>query len=117
MRITGINWIGTRTDNHDQMVSFLNIVLGLDIEHTEADFTVFSVPDGATLEVFGSTSPHNHHLEGPTVGFQVDNLDQAAAQLKQAGTIIVLPEQRGLRRRWLHFRAPDGFIYELDQSW
>ncbi len=117
MRVSSIHWVGTRTDHHDQMVHFLDAVLGLRVEHGEPDFTVLSVPDGATVEVFGSTSPYNHHLEGPTVGFRVDDLDGAAAELEQAGATIVLSEQHGPGRRWLHFRAPDGFVYELVQTW
>lgn len=38
---------------------------------------------------------------------------EAVAELEAAGTEIVLPLQRGGLRSWLHFRAPDGFVYEL----
>jgi hypothetical protein len=45
-------------------------------------------------------------------GFLVEGLDEAAAELEAAGAEIVLPLQDGGTRAWLHFRAPDGFVYE-----
>ncbi len=92
-------------------------VLGLDVEHTEQDFTVLTVPDGSTVEVFGSATRYNQHLKSPAIGFLVDDLSQAMKELQQAGAEIVLPIQHGDHRAWLHFRAPDGFVYGLVQVW
>lgn len=78
---------------------------------------MLAFPNGSTVEVFGSSTPYNQHIKGPAVGFLVDDLDLAAVELQQTGTEIVLPIQHGDHRAWLHFRAPDGFIYELVQEW
>ncbi len=67
------------------------------------------------MEVFGPTSEYNRHLTGPVAGFRVGDLDQAADELRQAGVEIVLPIHRSENRGWLHFRAPDGFLYELTE--
>lgn len=96
---------------------FFRDVLGLSVRHAELDFTVLSVQDGSSVEVFGSSSTYNPHLVCPVVGFLVDNLAQAADELTQAGVDVVLPVQRGETGAWLHFRAPDGFVYELSQEW
>ena len=74
---------------------------------------VLDVPDGATVEVFGPASEYNRHLTHPVAGFLVDDLDNAVDELRAAGVEIVLPVQRGGTRSWMHFRAPDGFVYEL----
>jgi hypothetical protein len=74
---------------------------------------VLDVPDGATVEVFGPVSPYNRHLTHPVAGFQVADLESAVAELQAAGIEIVLPVQEGGSRSWLHFGAPDGFVYEL----
>jgi catechol 2,3-dioxygenase-like lactoylglutathione lyase family enzyme len=74
---------------------------------------VLEVPDGATVEVFGPASPNNQHLTHPVAGFLVSDLDDAVRELRAAGVEIVLPMQGGQTRSWMHFRAPDGFVYEL----
>jgi catechol 2,3-dioxygenase-like lactoylglutathione lyase family enzyme len=40
-------------------------------------------------------------------------LGAAVEELEAAGIEIVLPPQGGGTRSWVHFRAPDGFVYEL----
>jgi catechol 2,3-dioxygenase-like lactoylglutathione lyase family enzyme len=94
-------------------VGVLQRVLGLGVHSSETDFAVLEVPDGATVEVFGPASVYNRHLTRPVAGFLVSNLDDAVAELRAAGVEIVLPVQGGETRSWVHFRAPDGFIYEL----
>lgn len=117
MQLLRLYWVGTRTLDHDATVAFFRDVLGLPVRSTEQDFTVLSVPDGSTVEVFGPASSYNQHLTSPVVGFLVTDLDQAAQELRHAGIEIALPVQRGETGAWLHFRAPDGFLYELSQEW
>jgi len=83
------------------------------VKASETDFAVLEVPDGATIEVFGPSSPYNRHLTHPVAGFLVSDLEEAVAELRAAGVEIVLDVQGGDPRSWVHFRAPDGFVYEL----
>jgi glyoxylase I family protein len=48
-----------------------------------------------------------------TVGFLVDDLDAAVEELRAAG--IETDDEVSVNERWryLHFRAPDGQLYEL----
>lgn len=117
MFVNSLFWVGTRTHHHDQVVQFFHNVLGLAIRQAESDFTVLTVPDGSTVEVFGHTSSYNQHLTHPVAGFSVADLDEALVDLQRAGIEIVLPVHRGDTGAWLHFRAPDGFVYELSQEW
>jgi catechol 2,3-dioxygenase-like lactoylglutathione lyase family enzyme len=112
MRVLGLVWVGTRTTEYAATVAFFKDVLGLSEHFSEPDFAVLDVPDGATVEVFGPTSRFNEHFTHPVAGFLVDNVDEATAELEAAGIEIVLPPQEGARC-WVHFRAPDGFVYEL----
>ncbi len=113
MRVLSLAWVGTRTTEYTATVAFFRDVIGLPVGASEPDFTVLEVPDGATVEVFGPASQYNRHLTHPVAGFRVAHLESAAAELQAAGIEIVLPLQGGESRSWLHFRAPDGFVYEL----
>jgi catechol 2,3-dioxygenase-like lactoylglutathione lyase family enzyme len=113
MRVLSLAWVGTRTTEYTATLKFFKHVLGLGVHSSETDFAVLKVPDGSTVEIFGPASQYNQHLTHPVAGFLVSNLDDAVAELRAAGIEIVLPVQGGETRSWVHFRAPDGFIYEL----
>ena len=113
MHVLSLAWVGTRTTEYAATFAFFRDVLGLAVHSTADDFAVLEIPDGATVEVFGPASPYNRHLTHPVAGFLVADLDGAARELEVAGAEIVLPVQHGDPRSWMHFRAPDGFVYEL----
>ena len=47
-----------------------------------------------------------------SIGFLVEDLDAAVAELRAAGYAVDDPAQNE-RQRYVHFRAPDGHLYEL----
>ena len=77
MKILRLCWVGTRTDRFEATVGFFRDVLQLSILADPGDFTVFAVPDGSTVEVFGPQSAYNEHLSTPVAGFEVDDLEAA----------------------------------------
>jgi len=115
MQVLRLYWLGTRTTNFVEMTRFFRDVLQLEKLQTESHFSVFALPDGSSVEVFGPDSPYNRHLVHPVGGFLVVDLEEAQRELEENRIEIVLPPQDGGDRRWLHFRAPDGFVYELVQ--
>jgi catechol 2,3-dioxygenase-like lactoylglutathione lyase family enzyme len=119
MDVRRIAWLGVRTEHADAMVAFLRDTLGMALEHAGNDQWVFSLPDGAKTEVFSSDSPHNVHFESaPVAGFYVDDVSQATDELREAGVEIVhgpVVEDDG-DAAWVHFRGPDGNLYELTQG-
>jgi catechol 2,3-dioxygenase-like lactoylglutathione lyase family enzyme len=119
MDVRRIAWLGVRTEHADAMVVFLRDTLGMALEHAGDGQWVFSLPDGAKTEVFSSDSPHNVHFENaPVAGFYVDDVTQAAHELREAGVEIVhgpVAEDDG-DAAWVHFRGPDGNLYELTQG-
>ena len=118
MQIIKLAWVGTRTGNPEPTVAFFRDVLGLRLELEHAGFWMLKLPDGGKVEVFGSDSPINRHFTtGPVAGFLVDNAADAAAELRSAGVEILLEsavDESG--NAWVHFRAPDGNIYEFTQD-
>jgi catechol 2,3-dioxygenase-like lactoylglutathione lyase family enzyme len=118
MEIIKLGWVGTRTERAEPTVAFFRDVLGLRLEPQQRGFWVFKLPDGTRVEVFGADSPINRHFStGPVAGFLVDDVHDAAIELRSAGVEILLgPEVDESGIAWVHFRAPDGNIYELTQD-
>ena len=119
MEVRKIAWVGTRSDHAEAMAGLFERVLGLRPIHHGDGVWAFEVPDGGRVEVFGPGSDNPHFTTGPVPGFQVDDVDAATEELRSAGIPIVsgpthMEEEVGLA--WVHFRAPDGNVYELTQA-
>ena len=114
MKIKGIVWLGTRASNFDAMVNLYQNIMGLDIIHQEPGVVVMDLPNGDRLEVFGEESPYNTFFTNPVAGFLVDDIHVARAEMESQGIEFIGPtEVADDGNAWSHFRAPDGFIYEL----
>jgi catechol 2,3-dioxygenase-like lactoylglutathione lyase family enzyme len=110
-------WVGTRTDNFQPTVDFFQDILGLQPDFDLPGFRVLKLPDGSKVEVFGPETEMNRHFTtGPVVGFLVDDVDVAASELRARGVEIVHAEKDESGNGWVHFRAPDGNIYEFTQD-
>jgi catechol 2,3-dioxygenase-like lactoylglutathione lyase family enzyme len=110
MKVTGLGWVGTRTDRAAELSGFYEGVLGLPLVHREEGFWVHELPGGHHVEVFGPTYPAKaHFVTGPVIGFEVDDLVAAVKELRDAG--VELLGTAG--PTWQHFRGPDGNVYEL----
>jgi catechol 2,3-dioxygenase-like lactoylglutathione lyase family enzyme len=114
MRVTRIGWAGTRTGEYGAMLEFLTGVLGLEVSHQQRDFAALGLPSGDTFEVFGpSDQDHRYFTTGPVVGFVVEDLPAAVAELERAGVEVLGGQVDEHGEGWRHFRAPDGNVYEL----
>lgn len=118
MRIIKLAWIGTRTTEDRSTVAFFRDVLGLPVGLELPGFWMLKLPDGSKVEVFGPETDMNRHFTtGPVAGFLVDDVFAATEELRAAGTEIVLaPELDDWGNAWVHFRAPDGNLYEFTQD-
>jgi catechol 2,3-dioxygenase-like lactoylglutathione lyase family enzyme len=118
MRIIKLAWVGTRTDNAEPTVAFFRDVLGLRLELEQPGFWMLKLPDESKVEVFGpDTDVNRHFTTGPVAGFLVDDIQTATAELRSAGVEILFEssvDESG--NAWVHFRAPDGNIYEFTQD-
>jgi len=114
MKIEGFVFVGTRTHARVQMARFVQDVMGLPaVTGTGMDAEVFGLPDGTTFAV---TSPDEPGDTERTVGFLVEDIAVAAAELRAAGVECDDDVSESATQRYLHFRAPDGHLYELVQN-
>jgi len=114
MKIKGIVWLGTRTSKFNEMQNLYHNVMGLDVVYQEPGFVVMDLPNGDRVEVFGEESSYNTFFTHPVAGFLVDDIASARAEMESQGIEFIGPiETAEDGNAWSHFRAPDGFIYEL----
>ena len=117
MRVKGLVWLGIPADDYAGAVRFFTETLGLDVAFDEADTVELSAANDDRIQVFG---PDHHYFQfyrerGARIVplFEVDNLDEARAELARSGAeVFGEPESDGAWA-WLTFRAPDGNIYSL----
>ena len=114
MKVKGIVWLGTRTSQFDAMLNLYQNVMGLNITYQEPGFVVMDLPNGDKVELFGEESPYNTFFTNPVAGFLVDDIAAARAEMEAQGIEFIGPiETAEDGNAWSHFRAPDGFIYEI----
>jgi len=113
VRVLGLVFAGTATAARREMVEFLGDTLGLAPAYdggVEAD--LFELPDGSRFAV---ASPGGMGDTRRSIGFLVADLDAAVATLRAAGVEVDEPAESD-RHRYVHFRAPDGELYELAEE-
>lgn len=111
MIVKGIVFAGTATSARPRMREFLHEVLGMvptSVEGVEAD--LFDLPDGSSFAV---ASPQGMGATERSLGFLVDDVDQAVAELTSSGVVVDAVVSSNARERYVHFTAPDGHVYEL----
>lgn len=117
MKVKGIVWLGTRTNRFEEMTAFCRDLLRLPQKALEPGFAVFEMPNGDLFEVFGDQQPVNEFMTHPVAGFLVDDIEAARAELEARGIEFIGPIEGDTDDyKWTHFRAPDGFVYELTYS-
>jgi glyoxylase I family protein len=113
MEVLGLVFAGSATDRRPEMAAFAADVLGFEPAPTggvSAD--MFALPDGSSFAVVG---PREMGETSRTIGFLVADLEAAVAELRAAGVEVDEPAEND-RHRYVHFRAPDGKLYELVQE-
>ena len=117
MEIRSVRWVGVHTPNYEAMVRMLGDVMGLRVNFEEATTIEFSTTQGDEIQVMGPGDPYfdffAKEARGPVPLFEVDDVRHARVELQEAGIEIVGETGRDSRWEWIHFRAPDGHLYEL----
>jgi catechol 2,3-dioxygenase-like lactoylglutathione lyase family enzyme len=110
VRLLGLVFVGTATENREEMVEFVRATLGLErVEDSGVEADLFELPDGSRVAVAGTGSMGE---TSRSIGFLVSSLDDAVTELQAAGVEVDSPAENE-RHRYVHFRAPDGHLYEL----
>ena len=111
MRIKGVVWLGTRTERFDEMREFFLEITGV-APRDDPGLAVFDLASGDRIEVFDMAAGESY-MVAPVVGFLVDDVAAARAELESRGIEFIGPIRTGAGSSWSHFRAPDGHVYEL----
>lgn len=117
MKVLRLCWLGVATDAYQPMLRLFRDVMGLEVEFEEPTTTELSLPSGDRVQVF---APGDHYHDffaketrGPVALFEVDNVRAARSELAKAGIEVIGELESDDDWEWLHFRGPDGNLYEV----
>ncbi|MGI8998453.1 MAG: VOC family protein [Candidatus Limnocylindria bacterium] len=112
--MSGIGFIGFRTDRFEEMIGLFRDLIGLEIVREAPGATCFRLGTDAELHVYADTDPdHAFFTTGPVVGLRVDDVDTIRAALEATGLQMLTDVERTDNAAWCHFRAPDGTVLEI----
>ena len=117
MEVRNIRWVGVATSDYGAMVKFVKSVMGLPVNFEDEKTIEFTTAEGDQFQLMAPGDPYfdffSSQTRGPVPLFEVSNLDEAHEELVAAGVEVVGPRRRDSLWEWIHFRAPDGNLYEL----
>jgi catechol 2,3-dioxygenase-like lactoylglutathione lyase family enzyme len=114
MQVKGLSWLGLRTAQFDEMVTFFRDVMGMQLIRDEPEIIGYQMTDGTQMELYRPEEEfHSFFTTGPVVAFHVDDVEAARTTMEVAGIEFIGPIQRAGKMSWNHFRAPDGTVFEI----
>jgi predicted enzyme related to lactoylglutathione lyase len=116
LEVQKLAWMGISTPDLPHLARFYKRTLGLAVQEDGNDLIECRLPDGSSVEAFrrGSPMDHAHFRTGPVPGLGVTDVQRAARVLQDHG-VTILQFRYLSEGGWAHFRAPDGYVYELKQ--
>ena len=116
-RVLGISWVGIGTDDFESTLAFFRDVLGLAPFALGDDQALLEVgAQGQQLEIFGREGRGRTLNTPPTFAFEVDDFDAAYAALVERGAEMVDQPGEWDGHRWVYFRGPGGYLFEIKTS-
>ncbi|MGZ3618663.1 MAG: VOC family protein [Ktedonobacteraceae bacterium] len=114
MDVKGLSWLGLRTTQFEEMVTFFRDVMGMRPIRDEPEIVGFQMIDGTQMELYRPEEEfHAFFTTGPVVAFRVENVKAARTTMEAAGIEFIGPIQHEGKTSWNHFRAPDGTVFEI----
>lgn len=119
MIIQGFIWAGLYVEDLEASITFYKEVLGLPLLGVGKDWAHFSAAQGELFELMGggkaAPQPKDTGQQSIVLGFRVEDLDAAVAELKGKGVNFIgeIGEYRGTR--WAHFSDPEGNRLEIKE--
>jgi hypothetical protein len=117
MEIKNIRGWAYTPGNTTRWCAFSAMSWGCDGTFEEPATVEFETTEGDEVQVMGPGHPYfdffDRHARGPVPLFEVDDLGRPRQRLVEARTEIVGSPGRDSNWEWLHFRAPDGHLYEM----
>jgi uncharacterized glyoxalase superfamily protein PhnB len=111
-------WLGFYVKDWQKMVAFLRDTLGLKLQSEDNDSTLFVTSNGFQIEVFDAKQQSNaddllksqNHL---MIGFNVTDLDQTVATLKERGVTFDMEVQSRSWGKFVYFSDPELNQWQL----
>jgi catechol 2,3-dioxygenase-like lactoylglutathione lyase family enzyme len=117
VEVRNIRWVGVPTEHYAAMRDLLEHVMGLRVNFDEPTTVELVTTEGDEIQLMAPGDPYfdffGAHARGPVPLFEVDDVHAARAELEAAGIAVVGDAGRDRTWEWIHFRAPDGNLYEL----
>ncbi len=122
MKVKGIGWVGLCADRWDATVGFYRDVMGLapagegfqsDPRDAGVRFVAMKAANGDMVEVFGPGLADRELFRTPMVGFVVDDVAAARAEMEGKGAVFVGPVVRAGSWEWSYFRNPEGHVHQI----
>lgn len=126
MKLSAPDYVILIVEDLDRSLRFYTEVLGLRLQHRSGDYAQFDTGTtrlgfytrGAMAETLGTPiEPPAANTPGFEIGFLVDNVDAAYAELVQRGAgALTPPTTRPWGQRTAYLKDPDGHLIELAQQ-
>jgi catechol 2,3-dioxygenase-like lactoylglutathione lyase family enzyme len=122
MLVKGIHWLGVCAADWEASTAFYRDVLGLSVRgegvqsspsDAGARFMELAAANGDFVEVFGDGLADRELFGSPMIGFLVDDVVAARAEMERKGAAFIGPVGRGGRWEWSYFRTPEGHVHQL----
>jgi hypothetical protein len=117
MLVRNVRWVGVATEQFTAMIDLLESTMGLQKKFEEPTTVEFTTIDGDAIQVMAPGDRYfdffKEHAAGPVPLFEVDDVHQARRELASAGVELIGELGQDSVWEWIHFRAPDGNLYEL----
>ncbi len=112
--MSGVAFVGFRTDRFEAMVALFRDRIGLRVIREAPGATWFRLGDDAELHIYASSdADHAFFTTGPVVGLRVDDVEATRADLEADGLEMLTDVERTDGAAWCHFLAPDGTVLEI----
>jgi predicted enzyme related to lactoylglutathione lyase len=106
-------WIGVVADDLEGQRRFWGELLGVPEIGAGPDYVEFDAGDGRTLEVLKRSESPEYDRPRFQVGFVVEDIDSARAELIRRGVEPITEIVRGDVSAWAYFRDPEGNVFEI----
>jgi predicted enzyme related to lactoylglutathione lyase len=117
MKVRGLVWLGIPVEDYASAVRFFAGTLGLELAFEEASTIELSAENGDKVQLFGQGHRYfdfcRRHSTAIVPLFEVDDLDEARAELASGGAELLGEPESDDVWTWLNFRGPDGNVYSL----
>src|SRR5947209_19527270 len=92
MHVKGLSWLGLRTTQFEEMVTFFRDVMGMQPIRDEPEIAGFQLIDGTQMELYRPEEEfHAFFTTGPVIAFRLGDVDAARATMEAAGIEFIGP--------------------------